>query len=94
MRKKLPSLPKALWTLMDTFRPEKSEDVRTMEFSARNRLDYMASRLRAILMVLSTRVNYNHAFWYEMLVYEMVFVLWFSNLHPANLICLSQHPIY
>jgi hypothetical protein len=75
MRKKIASPPKPFWTLMDTFRPQKSEDLRAMEFDATNRLDYMASRLRAILMALSTRKNYNHAFWYEMVDYEMVFVL-------------------
>lgn len=78
MRKKMPAAPKPMWTSLDIFRSEKNEDAQTLELSVNCRLDYMASRLRAILMALRSRVTYNHAWWYEMIEVEIVCILRFS----------------
>ena len=77
IRKEMPPSPAPLWTLLDTYRPDTTENVRNLEAITVRRLEYMASRLRAILMSLSPWKTYNHKWWCDIISYELVIFLIF-----------------
>ena len=59
-------------TMLHTYRLGTPDNVRKLEEDTLGRLQYMASRMRAILTSLAAWTDYNHEWWVENIDYEMV----------------------
>lgn len=72
------SPPAALSTMLKPYRLDSPENVGQVEQDTRGRLQYMASRLRAMLTALAALKDYDHEWWAEQIDYEMVFYFIFN----------------
>jgi hypothetical protein len=70
--------PAPLRTVLKTYVPNAPKNLRKLEEATLGRLNYMASRMRAILTSFAARKDYNHEWWIANIDYEMVSLFFFE----------------